>query len=65
MKPLVLNSTYESRKSAVLYSSNNNNSINGKLQLCVTFGFTVCVAQLSDEYIQENHNNHGHVGEDN
>lgn len=57
--------TYETCESAVLYSRHNNNPVNSKLQLCVALSFAVCIAQLSNKYIQENHNHHGHVNENN
>ena len=57
--------TYESCKSAVLQARYNHHSVDGVLQLRVSLGLAVGVAQLSNEYIQENHNNHGHVSKDN
>ena len=57
--------TYESCKSAVLYSRDNNNPVDSILQFRIILGFAVSVAELSNEYIEEDHNHHGHVSEDN
>ena len=56
------NNTHESSESAVFQARDNPHSINSVLKLCVTLRFTVSVAQLSDQDIEENHYNHRHVG---
>ena len=57
--------TYKSGKSAVLQARNNSHSIDSILQFCVGFGFTVRVTQLCDKNIEQNHNHHRHVGQEN
>ena len=56
------NTTHESSESAVFQARDNPHSINSVLKLCVTLGFTVREAQLSDQHIEKNHYNHRHVG---
>ena len=57
--------TYKSRKSAVLQASDDDHSIDSVLQLGVLLSFTVRETKLSDENIEKNDNNHGHVGKKN
>ena len=49
----------------MLQSRDNPHAINSVLQLCVTLSFTVSVAQLCDQNIEENYYNHRHVGQEN
>ena len=57
--------TYKSSKSAVLQASDDDHSIDSVLQLGVLLSFTVRETKLSDENIEKNDNNHGHVGKKN
>ena len=57
--------TYKSSKSAVLQASDDDHSIDSVLQLGVLLSFTVSETKLSDENIEKNDNNHGHVGKKN
>ena len=57
--------TYKSSKSAVLQASDDDHSIDSVLQLGVLLSFTVSETKLSDENIEKNNNNHGHVGKKN
>ena len=57
--------TYKSSKSAVLQASDDDHSIHSVLQLGVLLSFTVRETKLSDENIEKNDNNHGHVGKKN
>lgn len=57
--------TYKSSKSAVLQASDDDHSIDSVLQLGVLLSFTVRETKLSDENIEKNNNNHGHVGKKN
>lgn len=54
--------TYKFSKSAVLQASDDDHSIDSVLQLGVLLSFTVSETKLSDENIEKNDNNHGHVG---
>ena len=57
--------TYKSSKSAVLQASDDDHSIDSVLQLGVLLSFTVRETKLSNENIEKNNNNHGHVGKKN
>ena len=57
--------TYKSSKSAVLQASDDDHSIDSVLQLGILLSFTVSETKLSDENIEKNDNNHGHVGKKN
>ena len=57
--------TYKSSKSAVLQASDDDHSIDSVLQLGVLLSFTVRETKLSDENIEKNDNNHGHVSKKN
>ena len=57
--------TYKSSKSAVLQASDDDHSIDSVLQLGVLLSFSVSETKLSDENIEKNDNNHGHVGKKN
>ena len=57
--------TYKSSKSAVLQASDDDHSIDSVLQLGVLLSFTVRETKLSDENIEKNNNNHGHVSKKN
>ena len=57
--------TYKSSKSAMLQASDDDHSIDSVLQLGVLLSFTVRETKLSDENIEKNDNNHGHVSKKN
>ena len=49
----------------MLQASDDDHSIDSVLQLGVLLSFTVSETKLSDENIEKNDNNHGHVGKKN
>lgn len=49
----------------MLQASDDDHSIDSVLQPGVLFSFTVSETKLSDENIEKNNNNHGHVGKKN